>query len=70
VNLGKICAFQAFSAATKFLPYPVLVELQHLWKSGRSTDFLTSNRILHSWPWKKYVKQFWESIIPFSIRYL
>ena len=38
--------------------------------NGRRTSFLTSNLILHSWPWKKYVKQYLECIIPFCTTYL
>jgi len=70
VNLGKICAFLAFSAVTKF--YHVLfweshstpaqmVETHHFW---RLILFYTAGRE------KIYVKQYLDRIIPFSTSYL
>ena len=52
---GIFCSYQT-------LPCPKSVEPQNQWKTRWATDFLMFNRILHSWPWKKYVKQYLECI--------
>jgi len=48
----NLCISGIFGSYQK-LPCPKSVEPQHQWKTRCTTDFLTFNRILHSWRWKK-----------------
>ena len=44
----------------QIIPWPFWVEPQHRCFARRATSFVTFNRIFHSWPWKKYLKQYLE----------